>query len=438
MSGTLALGVLTQANRADAERVLFKEGESEVFTDGSVGAFLSWSYGDGFPQPAYGVAPDGNVIIVHNPAGGGWSLPSEALLLNDPSLPADQPVVGQGRVNMMRVRNGYVGTILGFGARSAITPTTKVVGYLQLWAFAESVGQRMNVRNDPDVRQGYARIEGPWGAVLAGRTHMLFSRAATEIEVAYGHRWGVGFPPSVESYGAAIAYTTPRIFGLELSAGLFDPTLPDTGGWFGTKYPRLEGELTFERTFGSTGKVVLFANGAIQEIYRSGYCPPPSAANPLPCSTPLAGFGYGGRFELGPMHIGVAGHRSVGIEPDYLPDVHLAAVDAAGSMRSLDGYYLQSQLVFGRFDVFAGASIARVFLTATDREPVPDPTDPTGTKQVIPQSVIRYQLGIHGGIVYQIARGLHVDADYYRAQAAWYQGEKQVIHVFNGGMIVNW
>jgi hypothetical protein len=95
-------------------------------------------------------------------------------------------------------------------------------------------------------------------------------------------------------------------------------------------------------------------------------------------------------------------------------------------------------LVFGRFDVFAGASIARVFLTATDREPVPDPTDPTGTKQVIPQSVIRYQLGIHGGIVYQIARGLHVDADYYRAQAAWYQGEKQVIHVFNGGMIVNW
>ena len=138
------------------------------------------------------------------------------------------------------------------------------------------------------------------------------------------------------------------------------------------------------------------------------------------------------------MHIGVAGHRSVGIEPDYLPRVNLAEVDAAGDMRSMDGYYVQSQFVFGRFDLFAGANIARVFLTAADQQRVPDPTDPTGTNQVIPQSVIKYQLGIHGGIVYQLARGLHVDLDYYRAQAAWYQGEKQVIHVLNGGMIVNW
>jgi len=57
MSGTLALGVLTQANRADAKESCFKEGESEVFTDGSVGAFLSWSYGDGFPQPRMASPP---------------------------------------------------------------------------------------------------------------------------------------------------------------------------------------------------------------------------------------------------------------------------------------------------------------------------------------------------------------------------------------------
>jgi hypothetical protein len=47
-------------------------------------------------------------------------------------------------------------------------------------------------------------------------------------------------------------------------------------------------------------------------------------------------------------------------------------------------------------------------------------------------------MGISAGVVYNYTPSLHFDQDFFRAEAAWFLGEKQVVYVANSGMIFNW
>src|SRR5262249_45345600 len=152
--------------------------------------------------------------------------------------------------------------------------------YTQIWMFVENNGRQKNLPNYPDFRQGYLKLEGPWGSLSAGRMRALFSRGATDIDTMYAHRWGVGFPGKIDNNGptvgqrgfgvlgsgfsSAVMYATPAFNGVQLTVGLFDPVqLQGSGAWTRTKYPRPEAELTFEQTFmNGWGKAFLFGNGA--------------------------------------------------------------------------------------------------------------------------------------------------------------------------------
>jgi hypothetical protein len=57
---------------------------------------------------------------------------------------------------------------------------------------------------------------------------------------------------------------------------------------------------------------------------------------------------------------------------------------------------------------------------------------------VIPHSVIKYQMGINAGVVYHATPNLHFDVEYFRAQAKWFLGESQVVHVASSGLTFNW
>jgi hypothetical protein len=406
---------------AYAEKILFKGDDWQVYTDGRVGGFLSHVYGD---TPPVGRDINGVPEII---SGGLWTAPPETTQSTDP----------QGTINMMRLRSGFIGNLLGVGVRNQITPWTTLSGYIQIWAYIESELRNKGNPNIPDVRQGYAKLEGPWGSFLAGRTRTLTSRGATDINVLYAHRWGVGFPSAFDSkgftqgmvgfgvlgsgFGAAMIYATPVIAGLQLSVGVFDPATLGGPGWNGTKFVRPEAELTFERKFGATGKIVLFANGAHQKLYKPGTCDPAM----MLCDETVIGAGYGGRFELGPVHLGVAGHYGKGLGLSYALENSYAVADAETRLRWGDGYYVQSQFVIQKFDVFAGWGIARVFLTELD-------------KSTPALSVIKYQMGINGGVVYNLTPNLHFDLEYFRAEAKWWLGEQQIIHSAAFGMTVNW
>jgi hypothetical protein len=284
--------------------------------------------------------------------------------------------------------------------------------------------------------------------------------------VLYAHRWGVGWPGSIGNIGptqgmvgfgvlgsgfsSAIVYGTPWLGGLKLDIGVFDPAiLPAYGAWNRTKYPRPEAELTFERSFGNGfGKIVLFANGAYQKVYKDAQCTPMLDAETntsIECEQTVVGAGYGGRLELGGFHLGLAGHYGQGIGLNYALQADQAAQDFQGNMRKIAGWYAQAQVVIQKVDLFAGWGLAQIFLNQFDRlHTHQDPRDPTNPSARIAEwSVPKYQMGVNAGIVYNATPFLHFDIDLFRAEAAWYgannfPAEKQVVYVANSGMTVNW
>ena len=430
ISGATCVALLFVAGTARAEKVLLKDKDWEVYTDGRAGAFVSQVLGDAAPPSTRMITlPDGSVApeTIISPWTPSWK--------NDTADPNEQ-----GKVNMMRVRSGFVGNTLGVGVRNQLLPDLKATAYIQIWAFVESEGRIKGSANPADVRQGYGKIEGSWGSLTVGRTRTLFSRGATDINVMYAHRFGVGFPNVTgdkgpaqgmvgfgvlgSGFGAGLIYGTPVLAGFQLNVGLFDPANLSAGGWSRTQLGRPEGELTVEHALGTLGKVVLFGNGAYQKIYKNGYCAPPST-DTGGCDATVAGFGYGGRLELGPVRLGVAGHYGKGLGMSFAFEQSYAVLDPHNNLRNSDGYYVQSQVVLDKFDLFAGWGITRLFLTDYD-------------KTLVQYSNIKHQMGINGGVVYNLAPNVHFDVDYMRAQAKFWLGEHQNLNCFSGGMTVNW
>jgi hypothetical protein len=453
---------------ATAEKVLANIDGWEVYTDGRAAGFVSFAYGDGYPQSDYGRDTTGKFVPVDTPQeGGGFRSISEQGVAIDPSLTGGAAVYNQGTINLWRIRSGFISNVFGFGVRGRLTENTTLSTYVQFWAFVENNGRQKNLPNYPDARQGYAKLEGPWGALTAGRTRTLFSRGATDIDVMYAHRWGVGWPGKLDNNGptlgmlgfgvlgsgfsSAVIYGTPVIHRLQLNVGLFDPVqLQGSGSWTRTKFLRPEAELTFDRTFGKGGwgRLVLFANGAYQKVYKDGYCAPildTETMKYIACEQTVAGAGYGGRLEIGPVHIGVAGHYGRGLGLYYALEASDAAQDKEGTLRKISGTYVQAQVVLGKLDLFAGWGIAQVFLTDYDnKHKEQDPRDPTNSAaRIFPFSVPKDQIGMNAGVVYNLTPALHFDLDFFRAQADWYPvngfaGAEQVVWVGNAGMNVSW
>jgi hypothetical protein len=443
----LALGCCALWTRVTHGEVILAESDGgwSFFSEGRVGAFASYVNGDAYPTGS----PDANGNLVDLRGGG--------LAAYDASPEREEGSDEQGKVESVRVRSGFVGNVLGFGVRRQLSESTTVKGFVSIWAYIESE-QRRKYRPVPaDVREGYVKLEGDWGSFLAGRSLTLFSRGATQIDFLYGHGYGLGYPGSVDvngpaaghigfgvlanGFAAGLVYATPRLAGLQLSAGIFDPSML-VGSWERTKWPRPEAELTFEQPFGELGKVVVFGNGGWQKVY-------------LPNSTKDAtawGFGYGGRIEVGPVRLGLAGHYGQGLGLNYAlesSDATVASLQQDYELRKSDGYYAQLQVVLGRVDVSAGAGMTRVHLLEGDvvdyRDDDGDPATPALNDDATPAvadpfqySIIKQQVGLSAGAVYHHTDWLHFDVDYFRAQFSWYQGEKQAVNVLNAGATLTW
>jgi len=460
----LFVAILSMApGRAAAEKVLTKVNDFEVFSDGRAGGFLSWVYGDGAPQPIQVANSGGGYTTASQPSLDGAFRSVTDLSNINPANPA-----AVGTINLWRVRSGYISNVFGFGVRGPVTEYTKVSVYVQLWTFIENDNRQKSQYNLPDARQGYAKLEGPWGSLMVGRMRGLFARGATDIDTMYGHRWGLGFPGTLDNHGptqgqigfgllgsgfsSGLAYGTPSLGGLRLDIGAFDPVqLQGLGSWQRTKYPRVEAELTFERTFANGwGKVVLFGDGVHQKVYRDPCTATvdPETGDTVPCDTAVVGVSYGARLELGALHLGFAGNTGRGLGINYALEVSDTAQDKQGNLRATTGWYGQAQVVLGKVDLFAGAGLVQVFLTDYDKKHQ-DKFPGDGTTPVFSTNVLKRRIGYNAGIVYNVAPSLHLDLDFFRAQADWYAvhneavgapyfAPKQVVWISNGGMTVNW
>jgi hypothetical protein len=426
----------------------------EFYTTGRVGVFAEVLQGHGIPAVFADV--NGHSTRVHPIYAGG--IPVDA----DPDQGLNS-TVGSGRGSLLqgRLRSGYVGNILAFGVRGPLTDAVTLRAHISLWATAESdlsyrAAPDGGIRNRGDVREGYLELDSPWGSVIAGRAKSLFSRGAQEINYLYGHGFGVGAPfdsratdPNTSDtsgptgghigfgvlapvYVAGITYVTPKVGGFQLSVGYFDPGTLLAEYWTRAKWGRPEAELTFDAQFSERARIHLFVNGAYQKVYN-----PNDDA-----SATVYGGGAGARLELGPVHLGVAGHKGQGVGTSYFMASDETVVDFSSTqtykgskqLRTFDGAYVQSQFVLGEVDLNLGWGITRVYQLTADIDPQyfdPDTKLPA-------KSVLKSQMGLSAVLVYHFTDYLHGALDYFRAESRWWQGESQVINSFNAGLTVTW
>jgi hypothetical protein len=438
---SFALGSSLFLKSAVAEKILAQEGDWTVYSDGRVGAFVSYVHGDGYPNPPINttVGDPNYGSPLYNIQGGG--------MLADTSQPqTDGTVVArspQGTIDRMRLRSGMMSNMFGFGVRGPVSGDTTIKGYIQIWAWVENLGEDKTQLNQADVRQGYLKLEGKrWGSLLVGRSRSLFARGNTDNDVMYAHGFGVGYPGAVDSQGptqgqigfgilgsgfsSGIVYGTPSFHGLQLNVGIFDP-VKINGAWTRTKYARPEAELSFERPIGKLGKFTVFTNGVWERLYQPGQ---PDSKNMT-----VKGVGYGGRVELGPVRLGFAGHYGRGLGTNYALEASTAAVSQGNELRIIDGYSVQSMVVLGQVDVFAGWGITRIFLNADDQAGYAVKSINPGYSNV---DIIKQQQGISCGAIFHVKPWLHIDVDLFRANFAWFMGEKQVDYIANSGMLFTW
>jgi hypothetical protein len=411
----LALGLLL-SREARAEVSIVKTDNWELYTTGRVDAFFSYGVGDANPLQR----PGENI-----PLGGGLDTGVD----NIPKYAADGTLT-QGTFKSMRVRSGFVPNVFGFGLRRKMNEDTMLKAYIAIWATIESESQRKASPVNADAREGYLKVESrKWGSVTAGRSLDLFSRGATENDFLYGHGYGLGFPGNIDNVGPTngmigfgvlaaffspgIVYATPTLVGLQLSVGVYDPA-PLQGAYESTRDARPEAELTYDASGGPV-KVHLFANGAYQNFYK------PGSDN----SVNGYGTGYGGRLEVGPVHLGVAGHYGKGLGLEYAFQPGDISTSPNLELRTFDGYSVLGQVVLGRFDLNAGWGISRTFQLDSDKVP--------GANISIPQ-----QWAISAGVVYHATDYFHLDVDYLHALTTWTLDESQTMDFINTGVTVTW
>jgi len=434
-AGALALaGTSLLARPAAADVTLLDKDGWNVFINGRMQAFFNYSNGEGQPREVLdangtdtrlldgGIGNDGAVIEVSQ----------------------DAPLSDPGKIEELRIRTGFTGNVLGFGIRKKLTADTDVLGYTAVTTIIESTDRRKYQSIFPDWRESFLKVTGPWGSVLAGRSLTLYSRGATEITYLYGFKYGLGFPGNVSfngptaghvgfgvlgnGFGAGVAYATPNLGGAQLTVGLYDATVfPNSAVWQRARWPRLEGELTYEMKLANLGMFKLFGNGMWQKIYR----------NDTIGDDTLYGGGAGGRVEIGPVKLGLAGHYGKGVGMNFALDT-MASLFHPGlddrPFRTFDGAYAQLMVSPLKFlDVMAGAGMNRVRLLKDDQADTwkdddvnpATPTENDDGNPASPDSVghipIKEQIGLSGGVAGHISENLHVQLEYFRAIFNWYK-----------------
>jgi hypothetical protein len=407
-----AIGSMGPAAQADVS--LLRAAGWDVYTTGRVAAFFSYGWGDGNPIPR-----PGETI----PLGGGLDPGSDTI---PHTAPDGTPQ--QATFQSLRLRSGFIPDQLGIGLTRSLSDEVSLRVYFSYWATIDSESLLKVSAVDLDAHEGYLKVDSRhYGAFTAGKILELYSRGADEADFLYHDGYALGFPGVIDNFGPTLGmigfgvmapyyspgfqYTTPKLWGVELSAAIYDPTtIPES--YDATRTPRFESELTYDWSSGMV-RVHLFGNYANQAFYIADSNVEATAY----------GFGYGGRLEVGPAHFAFAGHGGKGLGLEYAFQPGLIATANDHELRRFEGLLALGQLVAGPFDFNAGWGLSRALPLAVD----------AGADVSLPS-----QQAFSGGAVYHATGNLHFDIDAVRGVVHWTLGERQGLNFINGGAIVTW
>jgi hypothetical protein len=320
---------------------------------------------------------------------------------------------------------------------------------------------------------GYFTAAGPWGAVTAGRMLAWLGRSSYDIDLAYGHGYGVGLPCTdalgpacghvgtgalFPGYSAGIMYSSPVMGGAQLNVGAYDPVVfaSTAGDWSHAQYPRAEGSLTLTRPFGSMGNnFKVSAEGAYQQIGRIATT---TTTDPVTMTMTtktnnvtagIWGVSGGARVEVQFLRLGVSGFRGRGTGLGNAFQTSVALADNGGTggpggltyaFRTFTGFYGQAAAMLQKWQLSAGYGMGMI-----DQLPA-DKVNPN-------LSVLHTQTGISAAIYYYLSDSVVLGLDYFHFKASWYgapildttnqptgklAGELQNLDFVNLGVTYHW
>lgn len=186
-----------------------------------------------------------------------------------------------------RVKMGFLPNYIGFNFAKQ-SGDLKLGGRSSFWVTIND-SDESPTGTAIDVRQFYGTVDASWGQVLFGKDFTLFNRSNIFLdEILQGFGKTAGLDADGVSFGnigsgytyplpsAQITYRTPDFSGLKLAIGIIDPSRTSGAGGEETT-PRIEGELTFNKTLGQ-GSVTTWVgfltqkseNGATGDVDSQG------------------------------------------------------------------------------------------------------------------------------------------------------------------------
>ena len=426
LMAAVALTALVLGHRnAAADIVLAKQNDWEVTLDGRINAFINYSQGDRTPD---GVAE--------------WTAG-----LFEPVDP------NTGKIAVIRVRSGFVQNVFGMNLLRDVAPGYRLVGRFALWVGASNerkpvLGQQPAV----EAREVYLRLEAPWGTIQAGRQLGLYGRGGILMDAEIVHANGMGSPCSTRSilggacgfaghgvlfpaFNAGFLYSTPSLAGIQLTVGLFDPSVNSEKAYEVTPYPRLEAQLSLNlknvfKVFGEAMWQRLINTNPIRDVM--GNLVLDASGNPTRQVADASGVSAGASLSLGPLQVGGSFYHGRGVTlivPIFNTPIF---ADQSNILRQGQGFAGMASLTFGGTKIAGGAGVSQLKLTSAEMEPY---------AQLVPP---KQQLGISIGLYQTFFKQLTWAVEYFRGQYTWYQYQqspadpivspKQNINFINTGL----
>ena len=411
---------------AAAEFSLAKKDGWELTLDGRLNAFVSFAQGDKTPE---GVAE--------------WTAG-----VFEPVAPNSEKIV------VTRIRSGFVQNVLGFGLNKQVTPAYKLSGRFGLWA-GVSNERKPVLGSQPAVeaRELFIKLEAPWGTIEAGRNLGLFGRGGILTDAEIVHADGLGSPCSTRQilggacgfaghgvlfpgFNAGVLYSTPKLAGIQLTVGAYDPSVNSEKGYEVTPYPRAEAQLSFNWN----NQLKVFAEGMWQRLINTA--PLKDAAmmtvidtngKPKNQVADATGVAAGAMFSGGPVQVGGAFYTGTGVTlivPIFNSPIF---ADNVGVLRKGQGFVGMASLKFGGTKIAGGAGVSQLKLTPNDLTQTP-------FSGLVPP---KQQLGISIGVYQRLFEQLTWAVEYFRGQYTWYEYKdaagavalpKQSINFVNTGL----
>lgn len=368
---------LTRTHTAHAEIPIAKANNWELTLDGRINTFLSVSRGDRQPK--------GTAL---------WQGIE------------DKPDA-DGNIGMSRIRSGFVQNVLGWTLKKQLMPDLLVTGRFATWV---GVSQTRSKLDFPtlDAREVYLKLEGPWGAFMAGRALSLFGRGGIMLDYEIEHQFGLGHPCMVRTvqggacghaghgilfpaFNASIGYITPSFGGLQVAVGMYDPSAVQERSYERTPFPRFEGEISF--------KVPQYFHAEVSAMWqRIGH------NENLELNVDAAGLSYSAGATLGPVQLGAAGFLGQGLGIYMAMENYPIFTDEKFVLRHQSGFLGLGAINIGHTKIAGGAGVTQIKTTENDpKGPFPALNFP------------KQQLGISAGVYQNVMDTVVFAAEYFRA-----------------------